>query len=263
MTAIGLCTDSSALLPHEEAELRGVAVVPVPVALDGAPFEGGADDFYRRVRSGARAATSTPSPGELLAAYCTAAERGASEAVSLHLDSRLSGVVAAAELAARESPIPVRVVDTRTASFGVALCVRAADEALRRGASAADAASLARGLGSKLRSVFVTCGAAGGRVGGTGGWTVHRMIDGRFQPDDVLASVTDAVAAVAEAVLEASGLRRVAVGHAAAEVERPAHELALRLEADSSVEAVERYRVLPPVGAHTGPLSFGAFWLPA
>jgi hypothetical protein len=53
------------------------------------------------------------------------------------------------------------------------------------------------------------------------------------------------------------------VGHASATTERAADELAAALRALADVELVERYRVGAAVGAHTGPLSFGAFWWPA
>ena len=54
----------------------------------------------------------------------------------------------------------------------------------------------------------------------------------------------------------------VAVGHASRGVEAAADRLAHDLLRES-VGAVERYRVYPSVGAHTGPDSFGAFWCQA
>ncbi len=56
---------------------------------------------------------------------------------------------------------------------------------------------------------------------------------------------------------------RVAVGHAAAASEPAADDLVGALADSASVTELERYRVGPSVGAHTGPLCVGAFWWPA
>jgi hypothetical protein len=52
------------------------------------------------------------------------------------------------------------------------------------------------------------------------------------------------------------------VGHAGPELEVAADRLAHDLVREQ-VAAVERYRVGPSVGAHTGPDCFGAFWWPS
>jgi hypothetical protein len=56
---------------------------------------------------------------------------------------------------------------------------------------------------------------------------------------------------------------RAAVGHAAASTDPAADALAGSLASLAQVVGVERYRVSAAVGAHTGPLSFGAFWWPS
>jgi fatty acid-binding protein DegV len=77
ISRVALCTDSSSLLSPAAAHELGVEVVPVPVALDGEPFDGTVDAFYERVRTGAVATTSQPSPGAFLEAYERAASDGA------------------------------------------------------------------------------------------------------------------------------------------------------------------------------------------
>jgi DegV family protein with EDD domain len=260
VSGIHVCTDSSALLSEQDAVRLRIAVVPVPVALDGEPFEGSVDDFYDRVAAGARATTSAPSPGVLLAAYRAAAEHGASEVLSLHLDARLSSTVACAELAARDAPIPVTVVDTSTASFGVALCVREAARALRAGASAREAAALARRFGSSLQNAFAAPGAPGGRVGGLSGWSIMRLAHGASSLATACASPAEAVAAMLRTIRATPEPLGVAIGHAAVDVEPWASALARALKGEEQIVSVERYRVAPAVGAHTGPSVFGAFW---
>lgn len=146
MSGIAICTDSSALFPAGVAERLGVTVVPIRITLDSRLFEErdhAIDAFYARLTEGVQVTTSQPSPGDFLESYTGAAATGAEEVLSIHLDARISGTAGGAALAAREAPIPVTVVDTKTVSFGVGVCVRAAAEAIAVGASARDAAAAA------------------------------------------------------------------------------------------------------------------------
>ena len=137
---IGLCTDSNAQLPPQLVDRYGVEVVPLTVTIDGRAFSEGvdldADSFYERFSQGATPAVSTaaPGPGRFVAAYQALAERGATEILSVHIASSLSATLNAARLAVAEAPVPVRLVDSGTASFGVACCVWEAAAAVARGA---------------------------------------------------------------------------------------------------------------------------------
>lgn len=257
-----VCTDSSALLPAHDVARLGIEVVPIVIALDGeaAPGDLDADAFYARMAAGASVATSQPSPAEFAAVYAAAAARGAESVLAIHLDERVSGTAASAASAAQISPIPVRVVAAETVSFGVGLCARAAAEAIAAGASACAAEALARRLGSTVRNVFVAAGAPAGRVGRQRDWTVLAFADGETRPLVACESAADAVEVMVAHILAAGAPIRVAVGHAAATTEPAAGELAAALADSDLVAELERYRVDPAVGAHSGPLSFGAFW---
>jgi DegV family protein with EDD domain len=261
--SVALCTDSSSLLDPSEAASLGVDIVPIPVTLDGMPFDevmSSLDWFYERIRAGAAPATSQPSPADFGAAYDRAAARGAQTVVSIHLDSRVSGTVNAAELAARASRIPVTVVDTRTVSYGVTLCVRAAAELIAAGGSAGDAALEASRLGAQLENCFVALGGSGGRVPEGAGWMLLRFAGGGASPIWQCASVSEALAHMTTLVVGGDGEVSAAVGHAGMAMQTHADELAQRIERSGRAARVERYRVGPSVGAHTGPDSFGAFW---
>lgn len=258
-----VCTDSSALVSEDAAARAGLVVVPARVTLDGQPFdERDVDGFYERLEAGAPATTSQPSPGDFLRAYVDAAERGAGHVLSIHLDERVSGTCESARLASDQAPIPVTVVDTKTVSYGVGVCARSAATRLAEGASVADVVRSVRGLGRALESVFVAPGAATGRVSSRS-WSVLTFAAGSAVLLDPAASRDEAVDLMSARVAEATSDVRVAVGHAAAATEELADELARRLRALGQVVDVERYRVGPAVGAHTGPLGCGAFWWPA
>jgi fatty acid-binding protein DegV len=265
MSDIAICTDSSALFPAGVAERLGVIVVPIVITLDGAPVHGldeELNDFYARLSEGAEATTSQPSPGAFLEVFVRAAADGVWEVLSIHLDARLSGTTNSAALAAQEAPLPVTVVDTGTVSFGVGLCVRSAAEAIAAGASAAEAAAAAVAVGSTLRNVFVAYRGPPGRLPGGAGWAVLELTEGRATPFGTCNDVDEAVDAMVARVAAEDRPVRAAVGHAAASTEPPANALALSLASLPQVDEVERYRVGAAVGAHTGPLSFGAFWWP-
>lgn len=238
--------------------------MPIGVALESEPFDervASLDDFYDRLRAGVTATTSLPSPADFADAYQHAAELGAEAVVSIHLDARASGTIAAAEHAARDAAVPVTVVDTNTASFGVGLCVRVAADVIGAGGSPADAARAATQLGALLSNVFVARLAPGGRVPTTDSWVVLSFRDGASVPIAACSSADEAVAVLAACVTQAEGRAAASVGYAARELEPAADELAHTLEEGGC--PVERYRIGAAVGAHTGPDCFGAFWWPA
>jgi DegV family protein with EDD domain len=264
-SATAICTDTSALLPDAAADRPDIEVVPVQVTLDDEPFDeqhASVDEFYEQLAGGAKARTSQPSPGAFAEAYERLAERGARHILSIHLDGRMSGTTAAAELASRSAPVPVRVLDTGTASFGVGACVRAAAETLDRGGPAAEAVVVAKRLGQGMRNAFVAPRAPGGRVAEAPGWSVLSLEGGVTRVLAACDTVSEALEVMVALAADAATPVRAAVGHAGSDVEAEADALADRLARSPAVIGVERYRVGPAVGAHTGPRSFGLFWWP-
>ncbi|MGH3065682.1 MAG: DegV family protein [Gaiellaceae bacterium] len=224
---------------------------------------GTVDEFYARLSEGTKATTSQPSPSAFLDTYARAAAGGASEVLSIHLDARVSGTARSAELAAREAPIPVTVVDTQAVSFGMGLCVRAAAEAIAAGASATEAAAAAGRVGAMLRNVFVAHCGPPGRMPEAAGWAVLEFTDGKAEPVGARDTIGETMDAMIARVLSERHAVSAAVGHAGSSTEPAADALARSLATLTHVIEVERYRVGAAVGAHTGPFSFGAFWWPA
>lgn len=125
---VAVVTDSTAALPSGAAERWGVRVVPLQVLVDGAPIED-ADltaATLAALQRGARVTTSQPSPSAFAEAYAAAAAEGAVAVVSVHLSGELSGTVTAARSAAERAPLPVHVVDSRTAAMGLGFAALAA-----------------------------------------------------------------------------------------------------------------------------------------
>ena len=114
----------------------------------------------------------------------------------------------------------------------------------------------------RLENAFVAPQTGGARIPATSDWTLWTFADGAASAVSESSGIDEAVDRISTRVLLGDRPHSVAVGHAAREVEAVADELAHRLGRSSRVLAVERYRVGPAVGAHTGPDSFGAFWWP-
>ena len=282
---IGLVTDSNAQLPVELAERYRVEVVPLTVTIDGESFLEGvdldADAFYRRFEGGRRpqVSTSQPSPGAFARAFRALADRGADHILSVHIGSAVSGTVNSARLGAVAAPVPVRVVDTGTVSFGVACCVWEAGEALAAGASLEEAARVAEQVGTSVGTVFTVAALdlarAGGRLaapapGPEGGdptpaeaVPVLTMAGGEMKVVGRAADLDGAVDAMAASVLAAGPSLRVGVGVADAAGAALSTALEQRLACAPAVREVVRYRIGPSVGAHTGPGTAGAFFYPS
>ncbi len=282
---IGLCTDSNAQLPRVLIERYGIEVVPITICIDDHEYLEGididADAFYARFGDGRTpgVTTSQPSPGQFALAYERLAERGAHEILSVHIGSALSGTLNSARLAAHQSPVPVRLIDTGTASFGVGCCAWAAAEAIAAGASLDQAAGVAESLAPTVGNVFIV-GALdmirrGGRAGGALGADppdpthipVLSLVDGEVTVLGRTSTVDETVDAMAAYALEwrRNGVRarlNVAIGIADAEGAPFSRRLEAVLRAAETINEIVHYRVGPSVGAHTGPGTAGAFFYP-
>lgn len=276
---IGIVTDSNSQLPPELVTRYDVEVVPLTIIVDGKEFAEGvdldADAFYELFTGGVAppVATSQPSPGQFAAAYERAAAKGATEILSIHIGSAVSGTLNSARLVADDAPVPVRLVDTNTSSFGIACCVWEAADAVHAGASIEEAAGVAETVGASVGNVFVVSALDLARAGGRvvvddavagDGIPVLSLDGGDLK---VVASVHDVAAATetmaAYCTREELGDRlRIAVGVADAGAGPLWHALEDRVAAHPSVVEVVRYRIGPSVGVHTGPGTVGAFFWP-
>ncbi len=269
-----IVVDSGCYLPSEIIDRHGLIVVPLSIEMDGdvyAETELDPDDFYRRLPTAKSVTTSQPSPALLTLAYERAASEGAEHILSIHIGSNLSGTISAANLAAADSPVPVTVVDTCTASMAEGLCILEAIEALTSGASSAEAARIAGEASPRIGNTFIVRALDLPRRGGrlkddsAAGDGVHVLVasgDG-MQVVGSAASVEDAVDIMAAQIkafaAAASGLLRVGVGHGAAP--GIAAELKGRLDAMQGVGDIIEYVVGPAVGVHTGPGNAGAVYI--
>lgn len=136
---VAVVTDSTADIPDALAEEMQIQVVRNTLVIDGQPLIDGIDitrpQFYERLPQIQSVSTATASPGTYSELYERLFNQGYSHIVSIHLSSKLSGVINAAEAAARSFGGRVRTFDSLQVSLGSGFQSLAAAEASLCGSS--------------------------------------------------------------------------------------------------------------------------------
>lgn len=272
---VAVVTDSTSCLDAADAGAWGIDVVPLDVAADGARYRDGVDltgdGLAALLASGRRITTSQPPPAAFAAAYEAAAARGAAEVVSVHLSGELSGTVRAAGLAAQLAPLPVHVVDSRSAGLGLGFAALAAAEAARGDAwgglpDGSAVAEVAEQVGRSTAAWFVVDSLdhlrRGGRLSaaaaafGTvlGLRPVLALRDGRIEVAERVRTRRAARDRLHDLAAAEAGRRGPGVRLAVQHLGRPdvAAELAERLRATTGADEVLVREVGAVLGGHLG-----------
>ncbi|HTX93309.1 MAG TPA: DegV family protein [Anaerolineales bacterium] len=152
MPHTAIITDTDSSLPPELAKKYAIAQVPIVIQFGNESFRAVYDiddaaTFERVDREGRIPTTAAPSPGEFVAAYQAAFDRGADSILVFTISSEMSAVFSAARTAAGQFPDrDIRVIDTRMVSLGEGFMVLAAAQALEKGASIQEAVDAAEAL---------------------------------------------------------------------------------------------------------------------
>ncbi len=273
---LGLVTDSNSQITPEIVERFEVVVVPMTITIAGVEYSEGddldTDQFYAHFDGGAHPeiTTSQPSPGRFVAAYERLVERGCTEIVSIHIAEAMSGTVASASIAASSVNVPVHVIDTASASFGVTVCVWAAGVAVARGALASDIRRRIDNLVPRIGTAFMVgvplLTERGGRARSVeldgDGIPVLAMSNGELEILDRVTTIEDAIDVMSTFAAGWGDSVTVAIG-TSDESSRALSDLLERaLSGLAGIDSVVHYRIGPSVGAHTGPGTFGLFVFP-
>jgi DegV family protein with EDD domain len=272
---VAVVTDSTACLPPALAVAHKITVVPLQVVVGATSYDEGVEGgitpemLAEALRAWTPVSTSRPNPEEMLAVYEGLAAEGATEIVSVHLSAELSGTFESAQLAAKRSPVPVTAVDSRQVGMAAGFAVVAAAEAVARGASALEAAEIARAHAARTTSLFYVDTLEylrrGGRMGAAAALVgsalavkpILRLEDGSVRPFERVRTSGKALARLEELAVEAAATQRVEVAVAHLASPERAEHLAGRL-ADRLADALEGREVVvgeigAVVGAHVGP----------
>ena len=275
-TTLGIVTDSNSQITVEIAERFAVEVIPMTVTIDGVDHAEGdgidADQFYDHFTDGAHpeVTTSQPSPGQFVEAYQRLVDHGCTEIVSIHIAEAMSGTIGSATIAADAVDVPVHVIDTGSASFGVAVCVWAAGVAVRRGGSPSDIRRRIDNLVPRIGTAFMVgvplLTERGGRADTVeldgDGIPVLAMSGGELEVLDRVTTIEDTIDVMSTYAASWGDGVSIAIGTS----DESSRSLGERLERSlldlPGVDQVVRYRIGPSVGAHTGPGTFGLFVFP-
>ncbi|MFB7515110.1 DegV family protein [Streptomyces sp. NPDC056144] len=267
---VAIVTDSTAYLPRQTRERHAITTVPLTVVIGDRALEEGTEISARSLAEALQkrrpVTTSRPSPEIFAEAYREAAEAGARGIVSLHLSAEVSGTYDAAVLAAKDAPVPVRVVDTRMMGMALGFCAVAAAEVAEAGGSLDEAVAAAEKRVAGTSAYFYVDTLdylrRGGRIGTAqallgSALAVKPLLEldgGRIELREKVRTASKAIARLEEIAVEraGSGAVDIAVHHLCAP-ER-ADALADRLkERIPGIGELQVSEVGAVIGAHTGP----------
>ncbi|MET9909984.1 DegV family protein [Streptomyces sp. NPDC006476] len=267
---VAIVTDSTAYLPPRTMERHGITAVPLTVVVGGQALDEGTEISTRSLAQALQkrrpVTTSRPSPQLFAETYRKVAETGATGIVSLHLSAELSGTYDAAVLAAREAPVPVRVVDTGTVAMALGFCALAAAEAAEAGGTVDEAVTAAEKRSAGTSAYFYVDTLdylrRGGRIGAAqallgSALAVKPLLQldgGRIELLEKVRTASRAIARLEEIAVDRAGSAPVdiAVHHLAAPDRASA--LADRLRARvPGLADLHVSEVGAVIGAHTGP----------
>ncbi|MFE1297107.1 DegV family protein [Streptomyces sp. NPDC058731] len=267
---VAIVTDSTAYLPPRMMERHGITTVPLTVVLGDQALEEGTEISTRSLAQALQkrrsVTTSRPSPRQFAETYRKVAASGATGIVSLHLSGELSGTYDAAVTAAREAPVPVRVVDTGTVAMALGFCALAAAETAQSGGTVDEAVTAAEKRAAGTAAYFYVDTLdylrRGGRIGTAqallgSALAVKPLLQlegGRIELLEKVRTASKAIARLEEIVADRAG---------SAPVDIAVHHLSA---ADRASALAERVRGRVPgladlhvsevgavIGAHTGP----------
>ncbi|MGW3291535.1 DegV family protein [Streptomyces sp. NPDC001002] len=272
---VAIVTDSTAYLPPRTMERHDITAVPLTVVLGNQALDEGTEISTRSLAQALQkrrpVTTSRPSPQLFAETYRKVAEAGATGIVSLHLSAELSGTYDAAVLAAREAPVPVRVVDTGMVAMALGFCALAAAETAEAGGTVDEAVTAAEKRAAGTSAYFYVDTLdylrRGGRIGAAQALLgsalavkpLLKLENGRIEPLEKVRTASRAIARLEEIVADRAGNAQVdiAVHHLAAPDRAAA--LADRLRARvPGLADLHVSEVGAVIGAHTGPGLLGA-----
>ena len=275
--SVALVTDSTSYLAPEQLNQYAITVVPLRVFIAGGP--GGRDagqmpeigispsslaHVLKQSRSVVR--TSRPSSEEFRRTYEQILTGGASQVVSIHLSSKMSGTYESAAMAARSFGGAVVVVDSESIAMGLGFQVMAAAHAAQSGFDAGEVVARAATVRARTSAFFSVESLAYLRRGGR--LTVPKALLGTVLDLKPILRIRNGGVVVAEKVRNSSRalnrLVELAVGsaqeqpcdlvvHHLAAVDRAAQLHDLLLAAIPTVRSISVAEVGATVGAHAGP----------
>jgi DegV family protein with EDD domain len=272
--AVRVVTDSACDLPDELAAELEVEIVPLSIRFGDTEYVDRQDltpaAFYAKLASSSvLPETAAPSPGAFEVAFRKVLDEGADGIVCVNISSSLSATMQSARNAvtALGDAADVRVIDSRSVSWGLGSQVIAAARAAAEGAGLQEVTALVEDMVPRTR-VFCALDTLdnlkkGGRIGGAQALlgtllSIKPVIDvstGEVQEAGKPRTRTKALRFLAEKVARQSAVENLAVMHGGA----PDVEQFLELLAPVCPrERIHVGEIGATIGTHAGPRVMGA-----
>jgi DegV family protein with EDD domain len=270
--AVRVVTDSAADLDADLAAELGVRVVPLTIRFGSDEFVDRQDltpaEFYARcAASPVLPETAAPSPGAFDAAFRGLFDEGADTVVCINLSSGLSATMQSAQNAARGlEGRDIRIIDSRSVTWGLGSQVVAAARAANDGASADEVVRLVEDMVPRTR-VYGSLDTLenlkkGGRIGNAQALLgtllsikpLVAVADGVVEEAGKARTRSKALKVLVEKVAEAGTVENVAVMHGQAPDLEEFLEL---LGAVHPRDAIHVGDIGATIGVHAGPRVMG------
>jgi len=134
---IALVTDSTADLPLDFIKENKIEVIPLRVVFPDGEYRDGVDitpdEFYEKLKkSNELPKSSQPSPDDFVEVYQKLLQEY-KEVISIHLSSKVSGTINAAQLAKKKVGGTIHIFDSLTVSLGIGMQIREALNCIQEG----------------------------------------------------------------------------------------------------------------------------------
>ncbi len=266
-----IVTDSTSDLPQSDAHELGISVVPAVLTVGDETLVDGVgisrEELYQRMPDLSKpVTTAAPSPAAFAEVFERVLSEGAEHIVSIHVSSKLSGMLNVVHQAAADFKERVHLVDSEQVSLGIAFQAKEAALQALRGApldAVIDAAHRAR---EKIKLIAFVNTLEYLRRGGRVSWLsaglgsilqiklLLEIVNGLVEQLDRVRTRKKALEGLLAHARSWGPLKRLGIPHAAAPEE--AHALAEELHLVSEHPPVI-VDATPVIGAHVGPGAVG------
>lgn len=273
---VGIVTDSTADIPTRMLEDLKIESIPALLIINGETFIDGVDlsrtEFYQRMPSLAELpTTASPSPLRFQEAYERMFIQGVKEILSIHVSSKLSGILNAAHQAAQEFESRVNILDSQQVSLGLGYQVIEAAKMALQGFSLENILEHVRTIQQHVRLLALINSLEYLRRGGRVSWLragvgdllkIKQLLtlkDGFVEPFGRARTFSRALDFLRREAQSWAPLSDLTIMHSG--IIKKANELAEELTSLSATKPMI-VNVTTVIGAHVGPGSIGIAGLP-
>lgn len=273
-----IVTDSTSSLPHYVVEREGIKVVGMQITVDQMAFteqiEVSSQAVLAALLNHRKVTTSQPSRGAIRAIYEECVSEGATEILSVHLSSELSGTYGTCSVVAKDFSVPVHVVDSRSIGLGLGFSViqasRAKETEIRDVAVMVQEQARATNVWLYVETLEYLrrggrLGAAGSLVGGALQIKpILHIKDGRLLPFEKVRTTSKAIARLVDLAVQSvsESVKPVSIGIQHAGNREKAQDLAQQLGNKLPGTPIMISELGAVLSAHVGPGALGVVVAP-